>query len=84
MELKPIARILEILLTIMCSSGGSKDGGGGGGGAGGPMSSPPFLEFCFCFLFLFFVFVFYKNEVTSKELVLNEYEICLKMLEMTI
>ena len=79
MELKPIARILEILLTIMCSSGGSK--GRGGGGAGGPMSSPPPL---FGVLFLFFVFVFYKNEVTSKELVLNEYEICLKMLEMTI
>ena len=50
----------------------------GGRGAGGLCSLPP--------LFGFFSSSFYKNKFTSKKLyvVLNEYEICLKMLEMAI
>ena len=43
-----------------------------GGGGWGPVS--PFLDF----------FFFTKAKFTSKKLVLNEYEICLKILEMAI
>ena len=44
------------------------------GGSEGGLCSP------FCFVFLFF----YKSEVHWQKLVLNEYEICLKMLKMNI
>ena len=44
----------------------------GGGGLGG--LCPPFR----------IIFLFYKSEVYWQKLVLNEYEICLKMLEMVI
>ena len=49
-----------------------------GEGGWGPVLPPP--------LFGFFSSSFYKNKFTSKKLyvVLNEYEICLKMLEMAI
>ena len=47
---------------------------GGSRGAGGTSGLyPPFLEFLFT-----------KAKFTSKKVVLNEYEICLKMLEMAI
>ena len=55
-------------------SGGSKgDGGMGLGGLCPPPPPPSLFRFCF-----------YKSEVYYQKLVLNKYEICLKMLEKAI
>ena len=56
------------------NSGGSKEGGG----AGAPVAPPPPPPV------LIFFFFFYKSEVYQQKFLLNEYEMCLKMLEMAI
>ena len=69
---------ITVAITFYFGSGGFKRGE-----PGGAMPPPPFFDFFLSFFFFIFYF-FTKAKFTSKKSVLDEYEICLKMLEMAI